>query len=107
MVALGQFFHGQNLRTVRKWSGHTHTHTHTLLHINFFGHVEVVASGLTLLQTHTDTQTHRLLHINFFGHAEVVASGLTLLQPIIKNVHTDTVIALQALLRRLVIKSLT
>ena len=46
----------------------------------------------------TDRHTDRLLHMNFFGHAEVVASGLTLLQPIIKNVHTDTVITLQALL---------
>ena len=33
----------------------------------------------------TDRHTDRLLHINFFGHAEVVASGLTLLQPIIKT----------------------
>ena len=47
-------------------------------------------------QTHTHTD--RLLHMNFFGHAEVVASGLTLLHPIIKNVHTDTMIALQPLL---------
>ena len=55
-------------------------------------------------QTHkqTDRHTNRLLHMNFFGHAEVVASGLTLLQPIIKNVQTDTVITIQAQLRRLV-----
>ena len=51
----------------------------------------------------TDRRTHRLLHINFFGHVELVASGLTLLQPIIKNVHTDTVNALQPCYRRLVI----
>ena len=36
--------------------------------------------------------------MNSFGHAEVVASGLTLLQPIIKNVQTDTMITLQPFL---------
>ena len=78
MVALSQLLHGQKLRTEkeRKWSGHT--------------------------DRQTDRHTDRLLHMNFFGHAEVVASGLTLLQPIIKNVQTDTVITIQAQLRRLV-----
>ena len=55
-----------------------------------------------MVKSSGQTDTHRLLNVNFFGHAEVVASGLTLLQPIIKNVQTDTVIALQAQLRRLV-----
>ena len=75
MVALSQLLHGQKLRTEkeRKWSGHTDRQT----------------------DRQTDTHTDRLLHMNFFGHAEVVASGLTLLQPIISNVHTDTVITQQ------------
>ena len=80
MVDLGQLLHGQKLVQKRRENG---------------------PDGQTDRQT--DRCTHSLLHIKFFGHVEVVASGLTFLQPIIKNVHTDTVIALQALLRRLVI----
>ena len=67
MVALGSLLHGQNLWT------------------------EKVAK---MVRRHT----HKLLHVNFFGHAEVDASGLTLFQPIIKNVLSDTVIALEILL---------
>ena len=79
MVALGQLLHGQKLRT-EKVVRMVRTHRHTDR------------------QTDRHTHTHRLLHVNFFGHAEVDASGLTFLQSIIKNVHTYTVITLQVLL---------
>ena len=51
---------------------------------------------MVLTHRQTDRHTDRLLHMNFFGHAEVVARGLTLLQPIMKIVQSDTMIALQA-----------
>ena len=54
--------------------------------------------GEKMVWTQTDRRhTHRLCHTNSFGHVEVAAKGLTLLQPKIKDIQTDTMIALQAL----------
>ena len=62
-------------RMHRQTDRQTHRHTDRLLHINFFGHVEVVARGLTLIQPIKNVQTYTviaLLELPMVGLLQII-----------------------------------